>query len=41
MKYGSVTLKVGDKVKQGDQIGIMGNTGYAFGNHVNYEIFQM
>ena len=39
MKYGSVTLNVGDTVKKGDQIGLMGNTGYALGNHLHYEVF--
>lgn len=39
LKYGSVNLKVGDQVTQGQQIGIMGATGYAFGNHVHYEVF--
>lgn len=39
MKYGSVTLKIGDPVKQGEQIGIMGATGHATGNHVHYEVF--
>ena len=40
MKYGSVTLKVGDKVKKGDKIGEMGSTGYALGNHLHYEVFK-
>ena len=39
LKQNSVTLKVGDKVKKGDKIGLMGNTGYAFGNHLHYEVF--
>jgi len=39
MKYGSVTLKIGDPVKQGDQIGLMGATGHATGNHCHYEVF--
>ncbi len=39
LKYGSVTVNVGDKVKQGQKIGLMGNTGYAFGNHLHYEVF--
>lgn len=38
MKYGSVTLKVGDRVNKGDQIGIMGRTGHAIGNHLHYEV---
>ena len=40
MKYGSVTLKVGDKVKIGEQIGLMGSTGYALGEHLHYEVFK-
>lgn len=39
MKYGSVKLKIGDTVKQGEQIGVMGATGHAIGNHVHYEVF--
>jgi len=39
LKYGSVNLNVGDKVNQGTEIGLMGNTGFAFGNHVHYEVF--
>lgn len=38
MKYGSVTLKVGDRVNKGDQIGLMGKTGHANGNHLHYEV---
>ncbi len=29
-------LKVGDKVKKGDVIGKMGNTGYSFGTHLHF-----
>ncbi len=39
MKYGSVTLKIGDEVTQGMQIGIMGETGRADGKHLHYEVF--
>ncbi len=39
LKYGSVTVNIGDKVTTSTQIGEMGNTGYAFGNHLHYEVF--
>ena len=39
LKYNSATVKVGDKVKQGQTIGIMGNTGYSFGVHCHYEVY--
>ena len=38
MKYKSVTVKVGQRVEQGDVIGYMGNTGYSFGGHVHFEV---
>lgn len=38
MKYDSIVVKVGDKVKRGDKIGIMGNTGYSKGRHLHYEV---
>lgn len=31
-------FKVGDKVKKGDQIGVMGTTGMSFGEHLHFEI---
>lgn len=31
-------VKMGDKVKVGDPIGIEGNTGYSFGSHTHFEI---
>ena len=32
------SVKVGDVVKQGDKIGVMGNTGYSFGAHTHFEV---
>lgn len=34
----SRSVKVGQKVKVGDKLGIMGNTGYSFGAHTHYEV---
>lgn len=34
-----IKVKKGQKVKQGDQVGNMGNTGYSKGNHVHYEVY--
>lgn len=37
MKYGSVTLNVGDRVNTGSQVGIMGTTGNSTGVHLHLE----
>ncbi len=39
LKYGSVSVNVGDTITEGTQIGIMGRTGRANGNHLHYEVF--
>ena len=38
LKYNTIRVKKGDKVKRGDILGIMGNTGYSKGVHCHYEV---
>lgn len=36
--YGTIKVKKGDKVKKGSILGRMGDTGYAFGIHLHWEV---
>lgn len=38
IKYKSIPVKVGDRVKRGQRIGYMGNTGYSNGGHLHWEV---
>ena len=38
LKYNTIRVKKGDKVKKGDVLGVMGNTGYSKGTHCHYEV---
>lgn len=38
MKYGSIEVKVGQRVSKGQVLGYMGNTGYSFGAHLHFEV---
>lgn len=38
IKYGTVQVKVGQRVKRGQRLGYMGNTGYSNGGHLHWEV---
>ncbi len=40
MEYGSLRVKAGDTITVGDVLGTVGDTGYSFGAHLHFEVWQ-
>lgn len=38
LKYGSVSVRLGDRISKGEKIGTMGATGNAYGTHLHFEV---
>lgn len=38
LRNGSICVKIGDKVKAGDKLGVEGNTGYSYGTHLHFDV---
>ena len=39
LKKGSVSVRVGDKVKRGQQVALMNNSGNSYGSHCHFELY--
>lgn len=38
LRNGSICVKIGNKVKAGDKLGVEGNTGYSYGTHLHFDV---